>query len=944
MTAPSAQVVETRRARLGHVLAHLRHHLPVQGPIGVFIHHNTLHSFEHLPFEEAVLEAAQLFGTEPYMSEAAYRQDFERGRITRTDLDLVLQDEPADAVFDGVTVRALRRALLVPAYEPPDARHVRWLLQEGPIGARLGTDREFADLLRVCQARIPQARAEGHANGHATASPWRERMHPWLIRLCSVYTDQGMAYWPMARREDGFYRAVRALMQTPAVVVPTDLRGVREAFGAQAAAGADAETVVLEWLASQGSDDWDGLLHSEALALPGWAGIFATLEDAPGLAPHLVLPCRLVDFLAVRCTFDTVARRHHRAHDTVVVPADLPEDVRLAHAVVVAEAASRVGVTARMLEACPREAFERFDAAVAAFDANERRRVWHAAYERQHEREVLDGLAVHRRQSPPQPRAATSAHVFCCIDEREESFRRAIEETDPTVETLGAAGFFGVAVNYQGLDDAHGVALCPVVVTPAHAVRELARQTDVHVHAARQRRRQLIGQTSHALTVSSRSLLRGFVSTAALGLLSAVPLIGRVLAPRTFGKWRAALNDLFLPVPRTELTLMREDAEGDATVEGLLQGFSIEEKAQRVASVLAPAGLTSPTAPLLVILGHGSTSLNNPHESAHDCGACGGRRGGPNARLFAAMANHPLVRERLRTMGIDLPSTTHCLGGYHDTCSDDVTLSDLDAVPATHADAVTRLQRTLDEARARNAHERSRRFEHFAPTRSARAALVHVEERAEHLAQPRPEYGHGTNAVCMVGRRATTQGLFLDRRAFLVSYDAAPDPDNRRLAQLLGAAMPVCGGISLEYYFSFVDNERYGCGTKLPHNVTGLLGVMNGQGSDLRTGLPWQMVEIHEPVRILFVIETTPPRLMAVLAANPALDQLVRNRWIRVSTIDPDSGEISVYRSGDWQPFTPGRMSLPVAVSSPAYYTGHLDHLPPARITGDPVRSEAYAS
>ena len=92
------------------------------------------------------------------------------------------------------------------------------------------------------------------------------------------------------------------------------------------------------------------------------------------------------------------------------------------------------------------------------------------------------------------------------------------------------------------------------------------------------------------------------------------------------------------------------------------------------------------------------------------------------------------------------------------------------------------------------------------------------------------------------------------------------------------------------------------------------------------------------------MIETTPERLTAVLAANPALERLVRHRWIRVSTLDPDSGKISVYRSGVWDAYVPGRTSLPVAVSSPAYYTGRIEHLPPARITGRPVSTEARAS
>jgi uncharacterized protein YbcC (UPF0753/DUF2309 family) len=165
-----------------------------------------------------------------------------------------------------------------------------------------------------------------------------------------------------------------------------------------------------------------------------------------------------------------------------------------------------------------------------------------------------------------------------------------------------------------------------------------------------------------------------------------------------------------------------------------------------------------------------------------------------------------------------------------------------------------------------------------------------------------------------------------------VSYDPVQDPTDKNLAALLAAAIPVCAGISLEYYFSFVDNEGYGCGTKLPHNITGLIGVMNGHASDLRTGLPWQMVEIHEPVRILFNIETTPERLMKVVNANPVVRQFVENRWIRLSTLDPDSGEIQVLRNGAFEPASPWTEQIPQAPSSREWYRGTREHLPIAEI------------
>ena len=487
-------------------------------------------------------------------------------------------------------------------------------------------------------------------------------------------------------------------------------------------------------------------------------------------------------------------------------------------------------------------------------------------------------------------------------------------------------------MDYQGIDDPQGAAFCPVVVKPRHEVLEQAKAEDTALRESRRWRRHLLGLLMRNSFVSSRSLVRGWLSTTVLGLLSAVPLVGNLLAPRRFALLRDWLNKAFLPEPRTELRFMRNEANSQETVEGLLTGFAAGEKAECVASVLGPAGLKRGFARVVLILGHGSTSLNNPHESAHDCGACGGRRGGPNARLFAAMANRPEVRFRLQDLGIDIPPDTWFIGGYHDTCSDDVQLFDLDLLPATHQADLLRIRESLDGARMRNAHERARRFESCPPDASPAAALRHVEERSEHLAQPRPEYGHCTNAVCIVGRRSLTRGLFLDRRAFLVSYDPDQDPDDRSLSSLLAAVVPVCAGISLEYYFSSVDNDRYGCGTKLPHNVTGLVGVMDGHASDLRTGLPWQMVSIHEPVRLLFVVETTPERLNGVIRASSSLDQMVANRWIRIATIDPASGRIYVWRDSGFEEFDGPLERLPVALSSSEWYSGKIDHLPMAWI------------
>ncbi len=881
-----------RQERLRHAVDHAAHLLPQQGPIGVFVHHNTLHAFEHLPFDTAVIEAWSLFGAEPYMSEAAYRAELARGRIQLRDIDAVLDSEPDTLVFPRLSRRSLRRAMITPGVREFDAATIMWRSEQGD----LAQDFRQAALRFLFEACL--ARSVAHEEEPVPANAANEIIHPWLIRLCSVFLDQGTAYWSMPHREKGFYASVRTLLSLPGALFPRYLTGLDEEFRRQEYFAFSATDAVLDYLDRScfHESGWEHLLQSELLALPGWAGLMRRIEQDPSLATHEHVPCSLMDFLAVRLTMAGVAARMgvaERAPEES--PLKTQEKRRLSRAARVYDAARVVSLSADEVNRLSDGDWAAFVSEVKACNGMERRRILHRAYERWHEREILRGLASHRSYrglSKFQERPA--AQVFFCIDEREESMRRALEEVDQDAETFSSAGYFGVAIDYQGIDDPLSAAFCPVVVKPQHAVLEQPKAEDTGLLEKRRWRRRLLGRFMQYSFLSSKTLVRGWLSTSALGLLSAVPLIGNLLAPRQYAQLRESLNKAFLPAPRTELTLMRNTAKSQDAMVGLLMGFAAAEKTERVASVLRPAGLTYGFARLVVILGHGSTSLNNPHESAHDCGACGGRRGGPNARLFAAMANRPEVRESLREQGIDIPADTWFIGGYHDTCSDDVQLYDLDALPAAHHADLTRIRESLDKARALNALERARRFESCPVSAAPGVALRHVEERSEHLAEPRPEYGHCTNSVCIIGRRSLTRGLFLDRRAFLVSYDAQQDTGNESLAALLAAVVPVCAGISLEYYFSFVDNDRYGCGTKLPHNVTSLIGVMDGHASDLRTGLPWQMVEIHEPVRILFVIETTPERLMQVVDASPSLKQLIDNRWIRIATIDPAS-----FRSSD---------------------------------------------
>ena len=179
--------------------------------------------------------------------------------------------------------------------------------------------------------------------------------------------------------------------------------------------------------------------------------------------------------------------------------------------------------------------------------------------------------------------------------------------------------------------------------------------------------------------------------------------------------------------------------------------------------------------------------------------------------------------------------------------------------------------------------------------------------------------------------------MFFDRRVFLISYDPTRDPEGEVLEALLLAVGPVGAGINLEYYFSTVNNEQYGCGTKITHNVTGLFGVMEGTASDLRTGLPKQMIEIHEAMRLQVVVEASITVLSRVYERQPPLQELIGNGWLLLAAKDPHSAAIHIFKPGSgfvpWQ----GEISaLPRVSRSPDWYRGHTEPLPPALIeTGD---------
>ncbi|MFO0602662.1 MAG: DUF2309 domain-containing protein [Polyangiales bacterium] len=927
-------------ARAVAALDHARHHLPDQGPIGTFIHHNTLHALEGLEFHEAMAFARSHLDVEVYLPLEKYREAWRTGRIDDADVDhaLAARGTPDEAI-GPFTARGIERLAIRHGVQAETPCGLRWALDERgdgawtalwdvlcrvappparaphPLAQRVGRDRTHAELLATLGAPDPAG-----------------RVNAVLVPFLGAYLDEGISRWPMPGRDRGILACLRDhLAAAPALLSPWQREALALLQRDDAARRPPAARIAAALRAlGVAPDDWPDYLTACLRALPGWTGMVSRLERHPHDRREGAPPASLAEVAAARLTLELpalTASARALGHDGPLGALVERLDDRAAggdhdgpwRLLRLFELAGLGLDAARSFTA---DEAARALAVLDAFPADARRRALHDAYERHHLREIVGAVAANRARGRRAP-DAPEMQVVVCIDDREESFRRHLEAFAPRAETFAVAGFFGVAMRFQALDDPNLSAQCPAVVQPGHTVVERAVAEDRPRSERRRRLRALQAALEHQLADGTRSFFRGALLTPLLGVFAAFPLAARVLFPRAAARAAEATRRALVPEATTELALASDG------------GFRLDEQVDRVATTLENIGLTRNFAPVVAFLGHGATTTNNPHHSAYDCGACGGRNGGPNARAFAQMANNPAVREALRARGVDIPAATWFVGGLHDTTSDAVALFDLERAPKESADALARLRRALDHARTMSAHERCRRFEHADDDLSPAAALAHVEERSVDLSQARPELGHATNAACVVGRRALTRGLFLDRRAFLVSYDPTTDKNGAVLERLLRAVVPVGAGINLEYYFSTVDPERLGAGTKLPHNVASLLGVMEGASGDLRTGLPRQMTEIHEPVRLLCVIEATPETLLAVAGRAEEVGRLVGNGWVRLVSCNPETGALLALTPKGFEPIADPL--APAAAPEMTWYQGHLDHLPAALLPPEPA-------
>ncbi len=998
--------------------------IPFFWPMRTFIHHNPLHGLEHLPFEQAAHQGAELFHGRAFLPRRVYQGYLAAGKVDQ-------------AMLDTAVTRFVESREAIPGI---DLQH--WLTTlMTRVDETVTQARSLADTADV-HASLNGGEAPGEAT---TVETLKQHLHDSLlgdrplyeavdalygteigteldelmIKSCLDFFDEGQSVWDMPGREHGLFAAWRDMANRN---VPLYLHGLHVSRILEQ--DEKPEGIIAYVLKQFGvpEEQWINYFTRELARLHGWSGFVKWRSSAQRYYWAERFPGDLVDFVAVRLAMALALLRkdgrqghawnsadiaeaidsrtaemylRHELHTRQVLPAmahrvdqallrgkdSLVQDVLndYLHHKRLAEAQTQGNRLRALAEAADawsplRQLSEpQLDQLLATLNAFEKHEgmLWLQALETHAIARLVNGLDM---SAPPVREKRPFAQAAFCIDTRSERIRRQLEDVGD-YQTFGIAGFFGVPVSFMELGKGSETHLCPVILTPKNLVPEITaatRQDDAAVTA--------LEKAMHEL---KESVLTPFVTVEAIGLLFGFDMIGKTVAPRTYNRWRKRLNpqkpfsrllldklsreqadSIVRAVQRTvivkaveqELGLapeqitddmirsLRESALGHVTTptecadalqiephkaEAFLKrlrtayrindsfahqqmerlgriGFAVDEQVNYVTQALSSIGLTEQFSRFVLLVGHGSSSENNPYESALDCGACGGNHGLVSAKVLAQMANNRPVRRILRARGIDIPDDTWFLPAFHNTTTDEIQLHNLQLIPPSHLVYIDRLRNGLTAASRLCAAERVPtlalgEIKNFEPA----AAYKLAQRNSMDWSQVRPEWGLSRNVYFVIGRRHLTQKSMLHGRAFLHSYDYRVDPKRRLLENILTGPLVVGQWINMEHYFSAVDNERFGSGSKVNHNVAGRFGVMTGNLSDLRTGLPSQTVlkdgaPYHEPLRLITVIEAPFEHARKAIDSVVAVKNLVQNAWIRLLVVDPETGTASLFEDGGW--------------------------------------------
>ena len=651
-----------------------------------------------------------------------------------------------------------------------------------------------------------------------------------MAKWLSAFMDEGLAEWDMPFKTEGFYAAWRLLVIYDSEIGMTSLKEIPK-----------TSVEALEHLLKDYcEDDYVNIFAYHLAALPGWTGYInhRTESNSDWQKDY---PISLIDYLAARLwtaqklNVSILSERHKETSDNLVTKLQY---------------------------------------------------IWLTAWEESWQNQLVKTLEKESIATQPSYKTIIpDAQMVFCIDTRSELIRRHVESSG-NYETYGYAGFFGIAMDYKSLNDGITRKSCPPIVSSAYSVSETAQSDKKETFLAYEKKSDTLKFGNYFLKRMKNMLPSAFGYVEGSGFFYGLSLIGRTLMPGSI--YRKNLKKA------SHIESMCQPDINKAIQEDVVpHGIPLAEKVSIVKSAFDLMGWKQ-FAPIVLFVGHGSHSANNPFSSSLDCGACAASPGRHNARMFAKLANLLDVRQALAEIhGIKIPENTVFLGAEHNTTTDDIVLFDSE-VPDSHKQLIKNLRINLLKVQQTATQDRL-----GANSKSVSAA----QQKANNWGETRPEWGLAKNAGLIVGPRNLTKNTNLDSRCFLHSYDWELDVNGMALEGIMQGPMVVTQWINNHYYFSTVDNNTYGGGTKITHNITGKFGVVQGNGGDLKMGLPLQSLfgsddaVYHQPLRLSVMIQAPINRVSEILARNSNLKTLLDNEWIYLMVMDPEQhNEIFKYR------------------------------------------------
>jgi len=659
-------------------------------------------------------------------------------------------------------------------------------------------------------------------------------MSKWL----AAFMDEGLAEWDMPYKSEGFYAAWRILAVYDSEIGKTALKDIPK-----------GSTLALEQILADFSEtEIEEIFTYHLAALPGWTG-YIKHRSSSNTDWQINYPITLEHYLAARLW-----------------------------------TAKKLGLPVKADAKKPTD----------QKDGNRLKYTWLKAWEQTWQINLVKSLETELDKPSTHQRKAPEAQMVFCIDTRSELIRRHVEASG-NYETFGYAGFFGITMDYQSLEDGITRKSCPPIVNSSYHVTELAQENkNEKLSSFKSKNRRSLFK-DYFLKRMKNMLPSAFGYVEGSGLFYGLSLIGRTIVPRQL--YRLNKKDKVNGFETYCEPNIESYNGGDAT-----HGIPITEKVAIVKSAFALMGWKE-FAPLVLFVGHGSHSANNPFESSLDCGACAASPGRHNARMLAKLANLNEVRTVLATEhSIRIPENTLFLGAEHNTTTDSIVIFDSEVI-STHSHLVEKLKADLGVAQQTATNDRLGR---------KKKSVSLSQKKANNWSETRPEWGLAKNSGFIIGKRSISENLNLDSRCFLHSYDWELDEDGSALEGIILGPMTVTQWINNHYYFSTVDNETFGGGSKIAHNITGKFGVVQGNGGDLNMGLPIQSLfetdddMYHQPLRLTVVIQAPIARVSEIIAKNEGTKTLVDNEWVHLLAVDPtQNNEIFKYeKSIKWKVYS----------------------------------------